>query len=86
MAETAGDATPYGFQYLLERAVWSANQARDELYAYVAEHLGDAEGGVIDETGFPKGDYKEDLTGRGACRRSGIGCVACSCGCRPWPG
>ena len=55
LAETAGDATPYGLQHLLGRAVWSADAARDALYAYVAEHLGDPEGVVaIDETGFPK--------------------------------
>ena len=55
LAETAGDATPYGLQHLLGRAVWSADAARDELYAYVAEHLGDPEGVVVvDETGFPK--------------------------------
>ena len=55
LAETAGDATPYGLQHLLGRAVWSADAARDALYAYIAEHLGDPEGVVaIDETGFPK--------------------------------
>ena len=55
LAETAGDATPYGLQHLLGRAVWSADAARDELYAYVVEHLGDPEGVVVvDETGFPK--------------------------------
>ena len=47
--------TPYGFQHLLGRAVWSAEAARDALYAYVAEHLGAPEGVVVlDETGFPK--------------------------------
>ncbi|MCY3660228.1 MAG: transposase [Caldilineaceae bacterium] len=36
-------------------AVWSADAARDELFAYVAEHLGDPAGVVVlDETGFPK--------------------------------
>ena len=55
LAETAGDATPYGFQHLLGRAVWSADAARDELYAYVTEHLGDSEAVVvIDQLGFPK--------------------------------
>ena len=55
LAETAGDATPYGLQHLLGRAVWSADAARDELYAYVTEHLGDPGGVVVvDETGFPK--------------------------------
>lgn len=54
LAETVVDATPYGFQYLLGRAAWSADQARDELYAYVGEHPRDPEGVVvIDETGFP---------------------------------
>ena len=41
LAETAGDATPYGLQHLLGRAVWSADAARDALYAYVTEHLGE---------------------------------------------
>ena len=55
LAEAIGDATPYGFQHLLGRAAWSVDQARDALYAYVAEHLGDPEGVVvIDETSFPK--------------------------------
>ena len=55
LAETAGDATPYSLQQLLERAVWSADAARDTLYACVAEHLGNPAGVVvIDETGFPK--------------------------------
>ena len=43
LAETVGDATPYGFQHLLGRAAWSVDQARDALCAYVAEHLGDAD-------------------------------------------
>ena len=55
LAETAGDTTPYGLQHLLGRAVWSADAVRDDLYAYVTEHLGDPEGVVVvDETGFPK--------------------------------
>ena len=55
LAETVGDATPYGFQHPLGRAAWSVDRARDELYAYVAEHLGTPERMVIiDKTGFPK--------------------------------
>ncbi len=55
LAETTGDATPYGLQHLLGRAVWSADAARDALYAYVTEHLGDPEGvAVVDKTGFPQ--------------------------------
>jgi SRSO17 transposase len=55
LAEHAGDAAPYGVQHLLGRAVWSADEVRDDLRAYVVEHLGDAEAVlVVDETGFLK--------------------------------
>jgi len=55
LAEQAGDASPYGVQHLLGRATWSADQVRDELRAYVVEHLGDSEGVlIVDETGFLK--------------------------------
>lgn len=55
LAEEAGDDTPYATQHLLGRAVWSADEVRDDLRDYVVRHLGD-EGGVlvIDETGFLK--------------------------------
>ena len=45
-------------QHLLGRASWDADRLRDELRAYVVEHLGDSEGVLIlDETGFlKKGD------------------------------
>ena len=52
LAETVGDATPYCLQHLLGRAVWSTDAARDALYAYVTEHLGDPGGvAVVDGTG-----------------------------------
>jgi len=55
MAEAAGAATPYAMQHLLGRAVWDAEAVRDELRAYVVEHLGDPDAVlVIDETGFLK--------------------------------
>jgi SRSO17 transposase len=55
LAEAAGAATPYGVQHLLGRAVWGADAVRDELRAYVVEHLGDPGAVlVIDETGFLK--------------------------------
>ena len=55
VAEQAGEATPYGMQRLLAGARWDADAVRDDLRAYVVEHLGDP-GGVllVDETGFLK--------------------------------
>jgi SRSO17 transposase len=55
LAEQAGDASPYGVQHLLGRATWDADEVRNDLRAYVVEHLGDPEGVlIIDETGFLK--------------------------------
>src|SRR3954462_13069818 len=55
LAEQAGEATPDGMQHLLARADWDADQVRDDLRAYVVEHLGDARAVlVVDETGFLK--------------------------------
>ena len=72
LAETAGDATPYGLQHLLGRSVWSADEARDELFAYVAEHLGDPGGVVVvDETGFPKKGEHSAGVGRQYCGTPG---------------
>jgi SRSO17 transposase len=52
IAEHAGDSDPYGMQYLLGRAVWDADQVRDDLRGYVTEHLGSAGAVlVVDETG-----------------------------------
>lgn len=58
LAEQAGDASPYGVQHLLGRAQWSAQAVRDDLRAYVIEHLADpAAVLILDETGFlKKGD------------------------------
>jgi SRSO17 transposase len=55
LAEVSGDATPYGLQHLLGRALWQVDAVRDELRSYIVQHLGDAPAGlVIDETGFLK--------------------------------
>jgi SRSO17 transposase len=55
LAEEAGDETPYATQHLLGRAVWSADEVRDDLRDYVVKYLGGEEGVlVIDETGFLK--------------------------------
>jgi SRSO17 transposase len=58
LAEAVGDATPYGLQQFLYRATWDPDAVRDDLRAYVVEHLGDPQGVlVVDETGFlKKGD------------------------------
>jgi SRSO17 transposase len=56
LAEASGEADPHGVQRLLNGAAWDAEGARDDLRAYVVEHLGDAARGVliVDETGFLK--------------------------------
>jgi SRSO17 transposase len=55
LAEQAGEARPYGMQRLLAGAKWDAEAVRDDLRAYVLEHLSDPRAVlVIDETGFLK--------------------------------
>jgi SRSO17 transposase len=55
LAEQAGEESPYGMQHLLGRATWEADEVRDDLRAYVVEHLGDPEGVLlVEETGFLK--------------------------------
>src|SRR5919109_1842985 len=55
LAEAAGDRTPDGMQDFLARMRWDADQVRDDLRAYVVEHLGDPQAVlVLDETGFVK--------------------------------
>jgi SRSO17 transposase len=55
LAEAIGDATPDGVQDFLSRMRWDADAVRDDLRAYVVEHLGDPEAVlVLDETGFLK--------------------------------
>jgi len=52
IAEHAGDASPDGMQHLLARAVWDEDAVRDDVRAYVVEHLGDPGAVlVVDETG-----------------------------------
>jgi SRSO17 transposase len=59
LAEQLGETTPDGVQHLLARADWDADAVRDDLTAYVAEHLGRADGVlVVDETGFVKKGVK----------------------------
>lgn len=68
LAEIAGDGTPYGLQNLLGRSEWDADGVRDELRAYVLEHLGDEQGAlVLDETSFPKKGTKSVGVARQYC-------------------
>src|SRR3712207_4208602 len=53
IAEQVGELTPDGIQRLLNAADWNADVVRDDLRAYVVEHLADPDGAlIIDETGF----------------------------------
>ena len=55
LAEHAGEACPDGMQRLLRRADWDVDSVRDDLRAYVVEHLGGPDGVLIaDDTGFLK--------------------------------
>jgi SRSO17 transposase len=55
LAELAGEGTPDGMQRLLSTAHWEADTVRDDLVAYVVEHLADPQAVlVLDETGFVK--------------------------------
>src|SRR5262245_62063997 len=59
LAEQAGERRPYGMQRLLAGAKWDADAVRDDLRAYVLEHLRDPRAVlVIDETGFLKQGVK----------------------------
>jgi len=55
LAEYVGDPTPDGVQRLLATYDWDADAVRDDLRAYVVEHLGAPQAVlVVDETGFLK--------------------------------
>jgi SRSO17 transposase len=66
IAEHAGDPSPDGMQHLLSRAVWDEDVVRDDVRAYVIEHLGGPDAVlVIDETG----DLKKGTTTVGVQRQ-----------------
>jgi SRSO17 transposase len=55
LAEAAGDTSPDSVQDFLSRMRWDADAVRDDLRAYVIEHLGDVDAVMaLDETGFIK--------------------------------
>ncbi|MER5371310.1 IS701 family transposase [Streptomyces sp. NPDC002722] len=52
IAEHAGDTSPDGLQHLLGQAKWDADLVRDDLRAFVLDHLADDQAVlVVDETG-----------------------------------
>jgi hypothetical protein len=56
LARYAGDDDPNGMQRLLNAARWDVDGVRDDLRAWVVEHLAEPRGGVlvVHETAFPK--------------------------------
>ncbi len=55
LAEQLQEHGPQGVQRLLNAAIWDADGVRDDLRAYVVEHLGDPDAVlIVDETGFLK--------------------------------
>src|SRR5258708_94426 len=55
LAEERGERGPRGVQRLLGEADWDEEAVRDDLRAYVTEHLSGEDGVlVVDETGFVK--------------------------------
>jgi SRSO17 transposase len=58
IAEHVGEPNPSGMQHFLARAAWDDDGTRDDLRAYVVDHLGDPDAVlVVDETGdLKKGD------------------------------
>jgi SRSO17 transposase len=55
LAEHLGEPGPQGVQRLLNAADWDVEAVRDDLRAYVTEHLGEPAGVlIVDETGFLK--------------------------------
>jgi SRSO17 transposase len=66
LAEAIGEVGPRGVQRLLSAATWDADTVRDDLRAYVVDHLGDPASGVLilDDTGFVKKGDKSCGVGR----------------------
>jgi SRSO17 transposase len=66
LAEAIGEVDPRGVQRLLSAATWDADAVRDDLRAYVIDHLGEPASGVLilDDTGFVKKGTKSCGVGR----------------------
>ena len=84
LAEAAGERTPDGMQEFLARVHWDADALRDDLRAYVVEHLGDDDAVlVLDETGFLKkgtksaGVHRQYSGTAGRIENSDVRCQRC---------
>jgi SRSO17 transposase len=72
IAEHIGQSTPDAVQRLLATAHWDADKVRDDLQAYVVEHLGHPDAVlIIDETGFLKKGTKSVGVKRQYCGTAG---------------
>jgi len=72
LAEHAGESRPDGMQRLLNSAAWDADLVRDDLRAYILEHLGDPHAVlVIDESSFRKRGKKSAGVARQHCGTTG---------------
>jgi len=72
LAEYAGENRPDGMQRLLNSAVWDEDLVRDDLRAYILEHLGDPHAVlVIDETSFRKRGKKSAGVSKQHCGTTG---------------
>jgi SRSO17 transposase len=55
LAEYAGESNPDGMQRLFNADKWDVEGVRDDVRAYIVDHLGQAEGVLVgDDTGFEK--------------------------------
>ncbi|MER5327229.1 IS701 family transposase, partial [Streptosporangium roseum] len=55
LAEYAGESTPDGMQRLFNAAKWDVDGVRDDIRAYLMQHLGEADAVLVgDDTGFAK--------------------------------
>jgi len=86
LAEPAGEPTPTGMQRVLSGAQWDADAVRDDLRAYVVEHLADpAAVLIVDETGFLKKGTKSVGVKRQYSGRLAASKTARSASCWPMP-
>jgi SRSO17 transposase len=64
LAEHARETTPDGMQRLLTTARWDPEALRDDVRAYVVEHLGDPGGVLVDRELYLPTEWATDLDRR----------------------